>query len=140
MNRTQFLLKLKGILESEQGCTTKTTPKKGEGFVPYNRFNIKWGQVDADDSKNHIRLVFDLKPGSLYEEMFSQKTGLIITPPGKISTGYRFTKVKEQGGHDQLIIFLEDSFISSQPEQLAEILTFVKEFVGQSSFKSQASR
>jgi len=32
-------------MESGEGCKTMTTSKKGEGFVPYNYFNIKWGQV-----------------------------------------------------------------------------------------------
>ena len=45
MNRTEFLIELKRILESEEGCNTKTTPNKGEGFVPYNRYGIKWGQA-----------------------------------------------------------------------------------------------
>lgn len=140
MNRTVFLKELKCIIESEAGCTSKTTPKKGEGFVPYNRFNIKWGQVDADSGKNHIRLVFDLKPGSLSEEEFYKRTGLPITPSRKISTGYRFKKAGDAQGHDQLILFLEDSYLAEEPDTLNEIFLYAKEFTLQSSFKSQGSR
>ena len=139
MNRTEFLKEIKCIIESEVGCTTKTTPKKGEGFVPYNRFNIKWGQMDADLRKNHIRLVFDLKPGFLSVEEFSERTGLPITPPGRISTGYRFTKAKNTPGHDQLIIFLEDNYLVEKPDALNEIFLYTKEFTLQSSFKTQSS-
>ncbi|WAA12830.1 hypothetical protein [Fervidibacillus halotolerans] len=138
MNRSEFLQKLKGILESEEGCTTKTTPKKGEGFVPYNRFNIKWGQVDAN--KRYIRLVFDLKPGTLSEETFAEKTGLTITPPRRIITGYRLTRSQDKDGHDMLIIFLEDSFIENETDKVQAILSYAKEFVEQSSFKTKASR
>lgn len=135
MNRSKFLKKLKQILESEEGCTTKTTPKKGEGFVPYNRFNIKWGQVDAD-KENHLRLVFDLKPGTFVERNFTEKTGLNITPPRKIKTGYRLNRNDEL---DQLIIFLEDTFIENQLEAIEVIFDFAKEFVAQSSFKTTSS-
>ncbi|WP_409271509.1 hypothetical protein V1499_18535 [Neobacillus sp. SCS-31] len=127
---------LRGILVSEEGCTIKTTPKKGEGFVPYNRFDIKWGQVDANN-KNYIRLVFDLKPGSLSEKEFIERTGLTGTPPRKIKTGYRLNRTHDKTGHDQLIIFLEDFFLENQIDKLQEILSYIKQFVAQSSFKFQ---
>ena len=126
MNRTEFLKELKRIMESEDGCTTKTTPKKGLGFVPYNRYGIKWGQVDAE--KKHVRLVFDLNPGSLLEESLQERTGLSITPQRKLSTGYRFSKTESGVGHDQLILFLEDDFLKVQTTALNEILMYAKEF------------
>lgn len=125
-------------MNSAEGCTTKTTPKKGEGFVPYNRFGIKWGQIDAENE--HVRLVFDLKPGSLSEKRFRDRTGLTITPFRKLSTGYRFTKTEVEKDHDQLILFLEDVFLEEQIDTLNEIFMFTQEFVAQSSFKSQPSR
>lgn len=140
MGRLEFLKKLKEILGSGEGCTTKTTPKKGDGFVPYNYFNIKWGQVDADVEKNHIRLVFDLKQGYLSEANFRERTGLSVTPLRKITTGYRFTKTVDKHLHDQLIMFLEDDYLRVQTDKLNEILLCIQEFVSQSKFKSKPSR
>jgi len=125
-------------MKSEEGCTTKTTAKKGEGFVPYNRHGIKWGQIDTKE--NHFRLVFDLKSGSLSERRFNDRTGLSITPPRKLLTGYRYTVSNDDKGHDQLILFLKDAFLTEETETLNDILIYAKEFVAQSGFKSQPSR
>ncbi|MEH7249501.1 hypothetical protein V7114_22295 [Neobacillus niacini] len=36
MERTEFVRKLKIIINDKRSCYTKSTEKKGEGFVPYN--------------------------------------------------------------------------------------------------------
>ncbi|MCG7344809.1 hypothetical protein MHZ92_11745 [Sporosarcina sp. ACRSL] len=139
MNRSKFLLELKEIMRSEEGCTTKTTVKKKEGFVPYNRHGIKWGQVDANNEK-HVRVVFDLSPGFLDEKEFAHNTGLSVTPPRKITTGYRFTKKYKVDGHDQLILFLEDSFLEGDGNVVQAVFDYAKEFTATSGFKAHPSR
>ena len=139
MNRSKFLLELKEIMRSAEGCTTKTTVQKKEGFVPYNRHGIKWGQVDAN-ADNHVRVVFDLSPGFLDEKEFAQNTGLSVTPPRKITTGYRFTKKYKVDGHDQLIVFLEDSFLEEDRTGVQAVFDYAKKFAAASSFKAHPSR
>lgn len=138
MNRSEFLLQLKEAFTSGEGCTTKTTPKKGEGYIPYNRHTIKWGQVDADQ-RGVIRIVIDLSSLSFDEEAFARKTGLSVRPPRKSTVGYRYTAAESPGKHDQLILHLSDSFIETHAEEVEAILRFTRESAAQSGFKSKAS-
>lgn len=138
MNRSEFLLQLKDALISGEGCTTKTTPKKGEGYIPYNRHGIKWGQVDADKPKI-IRVVLDLKALSFEEIEFARKTRLTVRPPRKSTVGYRYAAASAPGKHDQLILYLSDSFIEKHTEEVQVILDYAKDYAFQSSFKSSPS-
>ncbi|WP_438317261.1 hypothetical protein [Sporosarcina sp. FA9] len=81
-----------------------------------------------------------MAPGYLDEKMFSSKTGLLVTPPRKINTGYRFTKKHKADGHDQLILFLEDSFFENDKSGMQAIFDYASEFAAASGFKSHASR
>lgn len=138
MERIEFLLELKRVIESKDGCYIKTTPKKGYGFVPYNRHGIKCGQVDADNP-TRIRIVFDWKPGSFDLEAFVNETGLEEVPRRKWVTGYRFTEAKEANDLDQLIVFLEEDFIANNKTVSGMILTTWSSFIEQSEFKTQSS-
>lgn len=139
MDRNTFLNEIKIIIENEAGCMVKTTPKKKDGFVPYNRHGIKWGQVDTGSEK-YIRLVFDLKPHSLEEGKFLTDTKLKTVPKGKIVSGYRYTLTEKANGHDQLIVFLEDLFLEEFPEEVEELKRYIQTFVEESGFKSQPTR
>lgn len=139
MDRKTFLNEIRAIIENEAGCKVKTTPKKKDGFVPYNRHGIKWGQVDTG-SKKYIRLVFDLKPTSFEEAEFSKDTKLKPVPKGKIVSGYRYTLTEKDNGHDQLIAFLEDSFLEEYPDEIEKLKRYIQTFVEESGFKSEPTR
>ena len=67
MDKIDYVRKLKSIIEEKGGCYTKTTEKKGEGFVPYNIHDVKWGSY-VEPSR--IRVVIDLYPYKYREEDF----------------------------------------------------------------------
>lgn len=45
MVKIEFVHKLKSIIDDKGSCYTKTTEKKGEGFIPYNVHDMKWGRL-----------------------------------------------------------------------------------------------
>lgn len=139
MNRSEFLSELKSSLCSGEGCRTITTAEKKEGFTLRNRHDIKWGQVDANGIR-YVRVVIDLVPGFLDESSFAKNTGLTITPPHKVKTGYRYTKKYKKDGHDQLILFLEDSFFERKEQERQAVFTYAESFSEASHFKTHASR
>ncbi len=55
MERTEFVRKLKSVIDDKGDCYTKTTEKKGEGFVLYNLHDVKWGQVDVEKHQDKSR-------------------------------------------------------------------------------------
>ncbi|MBM7679873.1 hypothetical protein JOD43_000032 [Pullulanibacillus pueri] len=67
------MMKIKLIDIYSNAYGTINSRQKGEEFVPYNKNGIKGGLVDAKDGKNHISLVFNLKPGTFYDEGFREK-------------------------------------------------------------------
>ncbi|MDQ0257844.1 hypothetical protein J2S74_005307 [Evansella vedderi] len=98
MTFDELASRLKEEIESVSGCYTKTTPKKGSGFTPYNVLDIKWGQVDVTDSR--VRVVLDLYPGRYeLEELVkrlqipekrkgARQTGMFIKPTEKAVPSY----------------------------------------------------
>jgi hypothetical protein len=128
----------RAILEME-GCSTDTTPKKGDGFVPYNRFGLKWGQVDVDEKS--IRIVLDLFPGRYSLEELSSQLYIPLKAKGRRGKGmYMKTTDKTAPHFDALVILLTQDYCDSFGKQeFPALLGFIKKAAEESHFKSKAT-
>ncbi|MCM3724608.1 hypothetical protein M3226_02685 [Neobacillus cucumis] len=136
MERIEFVQTLKGEIHGSPGCYTKTTEKKGEGFSPYNLHNIKWGQVDVEESR--MRIVLDLFPGRYSVENLEEYLGLKLKEKRKRITGFHFDQTEQikPPNHDAVVISLYPDFFQSGNYSITKILDFVKKAVKESSFKT----
>lgn len=136
MDRITFVRKLKRVIEEHGNCYTQTTFKKGEGFVPYNVFNVKWGQVDVEEKR--IRVVIDLYPGQYDEKGLSDLLALSTKAKRKRNTGFYFEKTEEREApfHDVVFISLYDDFFESKTYQPSKLLSFMVKATSEASFKT----
>lgn len=139
MNITQIARQIKSIIEKTNGCTIKTTPKKGEGFVPYNRFNLKWGQVDVSPKK--IRIVLDLYPRRYTIIDLEKDLSLPAKNKGDGKTGMFLKQTEKDIPHfDALEISLYQDFCETyNPQQYEKLLDFIGKAAAESSFKSRST-
>lgn len=139
MDFVKIAREIKRVLENVDGCSTKTTPKKGEGFVPYNRFNLKWGQVDV--AENKVRIVLDLFPKRYFIEDLTNILSIPIKKKGDWKTGM-FIKPTENSTpyFDALEISLyEDYFKPFNKQHFSNLLEFIEKAAEESSFKNKST-
>ena len=136
MDCITFVRELKRTIEEHGNCYTQTTLKKGEGFVPYNAFNVKWGQVDVE--VNRIRVVIDVYPGQYDEKGLSGLLALNTKAKRKRNTGFYFEKTEETEPpfHDVVVISLYDDFFESKTYQPTKLLDFMLKATSEASFKT----
>ncbi|WP_226619886.1 hypothetical protein [Cytobacillus firmus] len=127
---------IKSIIESIEGCYTTTTEKKGLGFVPKNKWNIKWGQIDVNDQK--IRIVLDTMPGKYTRELIENILDIPEKHKGSKKTGYFIKKTdKSIPFYDAIEISIYHDYQKNIPTK--ELLEFIKTCARESSFKTKAS-
>lgn len=139
MEYTQIAGQIKSAIEGTNGCYTKTTIKKGAGFVPYNRYGLKWGQVDVSESR--IRIVLDLYPQRYSISRLSEQLDIPIKRKGERKTGM-FIKVtdKPSPSYDALEISLYAEYVfSHSQEKFNKLLEFIRRAAEESVFKSQST-
>jgi hypothetical protein len=136
MERTEFVRKLKIIFNDKGSCYTKSTEKKGEGFVPYNVHDVKWGQVDVE--KSRIRVVIDLYPGKYSEEDIEQQLGLSLKEKHKRITGFHFAKTDEINPpfHDAVMISLYNDYFENDDYDYSNLLNFMSNTADEAYFKT----
>lgn len=136
MDKIDYVRKLKSIIEEKGTCYIKTTEKKGEGFVPYNIHDIKWGQVDVEPSK--IRVVIDLYPYKYSVEDLKDFLGIALKEMRKRITGFYFEKTEETEPpfHDVLTISLYNDFFQSNKYIQTKLLEFIDRAAIEATFKT----
>lgn len=136
MERIEFVRKLKRKIEDSGSCYTKTTEKKGEGFVPFNVHEVKFGQVDVEESR--IRIVVDLYPGKYSEADLQQQLGLVLKEKRKRITGFYFEKTDETYPpfHDVVVLSLYNDYFKNQNNDTSKLLNFVCKASDEASFKT----
>lgn len=136
MDRIEFVRKLKYFIDQNESCFIKTTKKKGEGFVPYNLHDVKWGQVDVGNSR--IRVVIDLYPGKYSEEDLEQQLGLSLKEKLKRITGFYFAKTDEIDPpfHDAVVISLYNDYFENDGYDFSKLLKFISKTSEEAHFKT----
>lgn len=139
MDIIQVARQIKTVIENTNGCTIKTNPKKGEGFVPYNRFNLKWGQVDV--SPKRIRIVLDLYPRRYTIMDLEKELSLPAKNKGNGKTGMFMKQTEKDIPHfDALEISLYQDFCESfNSQQYEKLLDFIGKVAAESPFKSKST-
>jgi hypothetical protein len=139
MDFTQIARQIKSVIENNNGCTIKTTPKKGAGFVPYNRFNIKWGQVDVCPKR--VRVVLDIYPSRYTIIELEKDLSLPAKNKGDGKTGMFIKPTEKDVPHfDALEISLYQDYCESfNLQQFEKLLDFIGKVAAESSFKSRST-
>jgi hypothetical protein len=130
---------INSAINEVEGCYTTTTLKKQCGFIPKNRWNLKWGQVDVDAGK--IRIVLDTFPGKYKEDIVKNIIHLPIKQKGSRVTGFLIKRnIKQPPQHDVIEISIyEKDMETSQDKVLKGLLDLVNECAKDSSFKTKSS-
>ncbi|OZM56891.1 hypothetical protein CIB95_08970 [Lottiidibacillus patelloidae] len=142
MEITYLAKEIKKIYDNVEGCKTKTTEKKGDGFTPRNRHGIKCGQVDVDTNKDKIRIVLDLYPGRYALEEVSDILEIPERKKRASHTGLLIKRTtKPAPSHDMLEISLHSDYIFTLKEnKLNTLLQFIQRSAEESGFKTESSR
>jgi hypothetical protein len=139
LDRLDLVQTLKSSIENTHGCSTKSTPKKGAGFVLYNRHGIKWGQIDVADSRIHI--VLDLYPKRYVISKLSISLGIPLKVKNERKTGM-FMKLTDGSppNYDALEISLyNDYFLTISSLLLDQLIQFIVLISEESQFKTRPS-
>lgn len=112
MDITNLSCMIRSAIQSVAGCYITTTDKKKLGFVPKNKWDIKWGQVDVNETK--IRIVIDTIPGKYTEEEIRENIELPLRLKGSRTTGFLIKKTNNSApSHDAIEISIYKNYLST---------------------------